>query len=73
MGRPKKYRGILTRDLKNAYGQTLSKGEEVIVHRRREYDYMSDDLSLSWTGEWEYHYQNLEGTILIRSQEFYLE
>ena len=61
----KKYKGNLKRELTNGYGDKLMKGQEVLVYKRRVYNENN-----TWTGEWEYHYHNIENTILIRTSGF---
>lgn len=61
----KKYKGVLTQDLRCGYGTKLSKGQEVIAYKRSVYDSRG-----CRTGKWEYHYSDSNGKGLIRSTKF---
>ena len=63
----KKFRGKLSRGIRNGYGQTLGAGQEVVAYRRKTY------CDKKWDGGWEYHYHSLDGKVLIRTPEFLLE
>lgn len=68
----RKFRGKLKETIRNAYGSELKKGQEVVVWKKREIDIDKNDRPY-WTGKYEYHYHNLENTILIRLSEFLID
>jgi hypothetical protein len=60
-----KYKGKMSKDLTDCYGQVIRRGEEVVAYRRKTFCEKG-----IWDGGWEYHYQALNRRLLIRSSQF---
>lgn len=75
MGRPKQWKGRITRDLRS-FGAfeagappEFKKGDLVICTKRK----VIDDNNF-WNGEYEYHYRPADGSLnLVRTSDFLIE
>lgn len=68
MGRPRKWIGELTQDLRG-FGKSYKKGDRVICRRRKVIDEQG-----CYTNEWEYHYtEEATDYNLIRSSKFLIK